>query len=94
MKNPFKRKANHFPKPVAQPEPRALKDIQAEYNQVTSIAGTKQYQMFVLENELKQINTKMLELNKEGDVRIKLDKAAAEQAKVAEAAAAAGAPNV
>lgn len=68
MKNPFKRKG------VANPKaPRELKEIQAEYNQLSARAGQNQYQTYVLTEDLKQINKRLVEVNQEAAHRNKLD---------------------
>lgn len=59
--------------------PRKLEEIQAEYGQTASRAGQAQYQVFVFEAELQQLNNRMVELNQEASERAALDKE--EQAK-------------
>lgn len=54
--------------------PRELNVIQAEYGQLAAKCGQVQYQIFVMEQELKQTNEQMLELNREGAARNELDK--------------------
>jgi len=60
------------------PEQKPLRDlteIQKDYNSACAAAGDRGYRIQVLKAELLQINTKLLELNKEADVA---GKAAAE----------------
>lgn len=68
--NPFKRKKDKFPKPSG---PRAMKEIQSEYQQASAQAANAQYQVFVHGKSLNLINQRLLELNQEADVRQKLD---------------------
>lgn len=56
-------------------EPREIDAIQADYGQAASKAGEVQYQIFILESELKQLNEQMLDFNREGAARNKLNKA-------------------
>lgn len=76
MKNPFKRKAK-FPTP---PVPRSADDIKKTYFELRARAGELQYQVSILQDELKQLNSGMRELNYEMDARNKLDAAAKETA--------------
>lgn len=75
MKNPFSRKKDKFPKAQA---PRELKDIQAEYNNLSLKAGQNQYQVYVLKQDLEYMNRQLVNINQEAAERQKLDKAAAE----------------
>lgn len=59
------------------PSPRALVDIQAEYGQLSAQAAQVQYQTFVLKQELENINNRLMQLNREGAARNKLDQDAA-----------------
>ena len=76
MKNFFKKK-----KQKQAQEPRELKDIKAEYDQLTSRAGQAQYMVYVYGKELDQSNRRMLEVNQEAEVRQRMDRALAEAAK-------------
>ncbi len=71
--NPFSRKKK-VKLPQA-PEPRELKVIQDEYNQLSLRAGQNQYQTFVLGQDLNQINQRLVEVNQEAAHRNKLDAA-------------------
>lgn len=57
-------------------EPRQLAEIEQEYAKLAQEAGAVQYQVFVLGEQLKQINARMLEVNKEANERNKLTEAA------------------
>lgn len=60
-------------KVTKQAPPRALEEIQAEYGRTASQAGALQYQLFILEQELQSLNNRMLQLNREGAERNKLN---------------------
>lgn len=77
MNRKLKRASSKFELPK-QKEPRQLPEIQAEYTQSVTQAGQLQYQLFVLETELAQLNKKLLELNHEGAARKQIDDKAAE----------------
>lgn len=69
------KKSSRPPVKVSLPSPpRDLAAIQAEYSQAATQAGQVQYQLFVFEEELSQINEKLLSLNKEGAARNELDR--------------------
>lgn len=57
--------------------PRELKDIQAEFNQLTQRAGSAQYQQYVLDKDLQAINDRLVSVNNEAAARQKLDKESA-----------------
>jgi hypothetical protein len=76
--NPFKKAAPQVK------QPRALADIQAEYNQLVNQAGQLQYQIHVLSKDLDAANLALVVINHEAADRIKLDKEAEELAKTAE----------
>lgn len=61
------------------PEPRDTKVITDEYSKAAMDAGTVQYQIKVYENQLEQINQKLLSLNREAAQRKELDAKAKEQ---------------
>lgn len=58
--------------PAPQP-PRAVADIQVEYQTTALQAGQAQYQAFVYSEDLKSLNKKLLALNREAAERNKLD---------------------
>lgn len=60
----------------AAPEPRDLKAITDEYNQLKAQAGEVQYQVYALNSNLEQMNQRLLHLNHEGAARRKLDREA------------------
>lgn len=69
-------KPKNQPRQISLPAPRpprAMADIQAEYQQTALQAGQAQYQVFVHQEDVKNINKKLLELNREASVRNKLD---------------------
>lgn len=68
------RKISLAPKP-----PRALPDIQAEYQQTALQAGQTQYQAFVHSEDLNSLNKKLLDLNREAAERNRLDQEAAKK---------------
>lgn len=81
MKNPFKKK-DKFPTPSA---PRPMEEIQKEFQQLIALAANAQYTKFIKEEELKQINHRLVQVNQEGKARNELDAAkAAETAKAAQ----------
>jgi hypothetical protein len=59
-------------------QPRALTEIQAEYNQLVNQAGQLQYQIHVLQKDLDVANNALVAINHEAAERIKLDKEAEE----------------
>jgi len=59
--------------PAPPPAPRALADITAEYQQKAIEAGQSQYQAFVHSEDVKSLNRRLLELNREAAERNKLD---------------------
>ncbi len=59
------------------PEPRDIKAITDEYNQLKAQAGEVQYQVYALKSNLDQMNQRLLQLNHEGAARQKLDREAA-----------------
>ncbi len=58
-------------------EPRPLKDIQEECNQLMTRLAQNTYEIFVKETHNEQLNRRLLSVNQEGELRLKLDKAAA-----------------
>jgi hypothetical protein len=60
-------------------QPRALDEIQKEYGELVGRAGQIQYQLFVLDKDLKTINDRILVINHEAAARKELDKKASEQ---------------
>ncbi len=73
-------------KPAKKPEPRALDEIQREYQELCNKAGQLQYQSVVIAKELEDINEQLFAINYEAADRNKLDKAAAEETKAQETA--------
>lgn len=69
--NPFSTKKRRQSLPTV--PPRDLKDIQVEYNQLSLRAGQNQYQSYVLAQDLKGINQRLVEVNQEAAERNKLD---------------------
>jgi hypothetical protein len=63
-----------------QNQPRVLDEIQKEYAELVGKAGQIQYQLFVLDKDLKSINDRLLAINHEAAARKELDKQASEQA--------------
>ena len=55
------------------PPPRAMEEIQAEYNRLSGQAGQNQYQAYVLSKDLERINQRLVEINQEAAYRNKLD---------------------
>jgi len=55
------------------PPPRAMEEIQAEYNRLSGQAGQNQYQAYVLGKDLERINQRLVEVNQEAAFRNKLD---------------------
>lgn len=72
----FNGKAKNLKKAQKPVEPRTLDEITAEYSQANTKAGDYQYQIFILQNALKQINETLAGLSYEADARKKLDDAA------------------
>lgn len=70
MKNPFKRKSEKFPKVQG---PRDIKVITQEYSELRAKAGEIQYRLYVSTEDLRIINERLLEVNKEGQQRHELD---------------------
>ena len=60
------------------PEPRAIAEIQKEYQQVALNAGAAQYQAMIHGEEVKNRNKRLLQLNQEAAQRQALDKQAAD----------------
>ena len=60
-------------KSVKAPEPRALEELQKEYQSLSAQAANAQYLVFVHSKQLDQINQRLLEVNQEADARNKLD---------------------
>lgn len=73
MKNPFKRKKQSIP---TAPEPRDLEAINAEYRDLMGRAARAQYLSYIHAEELKQINQRLVAVNNEADIRMKLNQAA------------------
>lgn len=63
--------------------PRALADIQQEYQQLCLKSGQFQYQKYVLERDLEVANKRLFEINSEAAERNQLD-AEAQKAEVKE----------
>jgi hypothetical protein len=51
-----------------------MEEITAEYNQLVGRAGNLQYQSFVFESELSQVNQRLVDINHEAARRQELDK--------------------
>lgn len=62
--------------PAPQTTPRNLEAIQADYQQTALQAGQSQYQVFVHSEDLKSLNQKLLNLNREAAERNRLDQEA------------------
>lgn len=71
----FKRKT----KTPNAPAPRAMDEIQKEYQSVSAQASNAQYQAFVFARTLRRLNQRMLELNEEAAGRQALDKQVADE---------------
>lgn len=71
FKNPFAKAPEVKPR-----VPRELKEIEAEYAQTSLQAGQAQYQAYVYQAELDQLNVKLLSLNREAADRNNLNKEA------------------
>lgn len=56
--------------------PRTMEEIMKEYNQLIARAGNLQYQTFVYESELSQVNQRLVDINHEAARRQELDKEA------------------
>ncbi len=69
----FKGKGQKASKAPAASEPRAMAEIQKEYQQVALNAGQAQYQAFVHGEEAKNLNKRLLSLNQEAGARQALD---------------------
>lgn len=54
--------------------PRDLESIKKEYSELLAKSGQSQYQSYVQELELAQLNKRMLEVNNEASERMRLDK--------------------
>jgi hypothetical protein len=91
MKNPFKRKKNAIPTP---PVPRSEEEIKKVYYQLSSRAGELQYQVTIHEEELKQLNNVLRELNYEMKARLDLNAAAKTEEAKKGVSSQAGAQNV
>jgi hypothetical protein len=61
-------------------QPRSLDEIQKEYAELVGRAGQIQYQLFVLDKDLKTLNDRILVINHEAASRKELDKQVSEQA--------------
>lgn len=59
--------------------PRPMKEIQQEYNELSTIASQAQYQVYVYSRSLQETNEKMLKVNQEAAERSNLDRQAALQ---------------
>jgi hypothetical protein len=70
----FKGKSKKLAEVSKEQPPREMKDIQAAYNELRARAGDLQYQVFVLEKDLSQINQALISVNHEAAARQKLDK--------------------
>lgn len=62
------------------PAPRTIEEITKEYQQVSFEAGAAQYQEFVYGEQVKNLNQRLLSLNREADARKKLDAQDADKA--------------
>lgn len=58
-------------------EPRAMEVIQQDYANTIQNAGQVQYQVHVFESELATLNSKLLDINREGAARRELNEAKA-----------------
>lgn len=77
MKNPFKTSKKKEKFPTLQ-VPRLRPEITQEFEKLATQAGSTQYLIVVKEQELKQLNQRLFELNNEAAAREKLDKEAAQ----------------
>lgn len=59
--------------------PRAMTEIQQEYQELVFKAGQAQYQLYVIERDLAQTNFRLREVNVEAAARNELDKKDKEQ---------------
>jgi len=64
-------------KQSAQPIPRAFDEIKQAYNELAGKTGQLQYQKYVIERELEQLNQQLINVNNEAAARQNLDKEAA-----------------
>lgn len=64
-------------------EPRTIPEIQKVYNEVSAKAGQAQYQLYVFNKELEQLNSNLMSLNQEAAARLALDKEIEAQTKAA-----------
>lgn len=53
--------------------PRKIEEIRTVYDQLRAQSGDVQYQLFVLAEELKRLNSGLVSLNQEAAARNKLD---------------------
>lgn len=58
--------------------PRSSDEITREYSETVAKAGAHQYQVYVHESELAEVNKRLLSLNNEFAARLDLDKKAKE----------------
>lgn len=77
MKNPFK-KALKKAQRAGNDAPRTTEEILKEYNELKLRLADSQYQVFVHTETVKELNYRMLQLNKEASHRQQLDKASKE----------------
>ncbi len=61
--------------------PRSLDEIQKEYAEVSTRAGQAQYQAYVMQKDLEELNRRLLTLNQEAHERNRLDNEAKLEAK-------------
>lgn len=64
---------NKSKKVVAPPPPRAMVDIEKEYNELRGRVADSQYQAYVHNRALEEYDQRMLSLNQEGAARKELD---------------------
>jgi hypothetical protein len=69
--NPFKRKKDKFPKQSA---PRTMDAIKQEYAELRARSGELQYQVFIGERNLTEINARLVQVHNEANEREALDK--------------------
>jgi len=66
-------KSRNKPKAIPQPTPRSMEEIEKEYNELRARAGDAEYQAFIYNKALAELNNRMLQVNQEGAARKELD---------------------
>lgn len=84
MKETFQKYLKGTKKAAKPAEPRTTAEISAEYAELCAKVGHAEYRIKVLESDLNALFNRIVELDREGFARKKLDEDAATAAKVEE----------